>query len=216
MTTSTNFSNKINVVLALLLPVYLLFHTLVLPESVAFNAITDEGFISILTLGFIAGILAIIIYVFAAGDRTQKKVVTIALLYVVIIYFLREADFHRLFTPIHVTRWAFYASEDVPLLHKSIAVTVLILFLIFFLYIVVKYFSFTVKQAFKLKPWAVSLALWLLTMFVSQLCDRLSIKIPGHGRVLEESFELWAAIYAFVAALTWQRLWKNNIVQRSD
>ncbi len=216
MTTSTNFSNKINVVLALLLPVYLLFHTLVLPESVAFNAITDEGFISILTLGFIAGILAIIIYVFAAGDRTQKKVVTIALLYVVIIYFLREADFHRLFTPIHVTRWAFYASEDVPLLHKSIAVTVLILFLIFFLYIVVKYFSFTVKQAFKLKPWAVSLALWLLTMFVSQLCDRLSIKIPGHGRVLEESLELWAAIYAFVAALTWQRLWKNNIVQRSD
>jgi hypothetical protein len=203
-------------VLALLLPVYLLFHTLVLPKSVAFNAITDEGFISILTLGFIAGILAIIIYVFAAGDRTQNKVVTIALLYVVIIYFLREADFHRLFTPIHVTRWAFYASEDVPLLHKSIAVTVLILFLIFFLYIVVKYFSFTVKQAFKLKPWAVSLALWLLTMFVSQLCDRLSIKIPGHGRVLEESFELWAAIYAFVAALTWQRLWKNNIVQRPD
>lgn len=41
-------------------------------------------------------------------------------------------------------------------------------------------------------------------------------KDPGRGRVLEESLELWAAIYVFVAALTWQRLWKNSIVQRSD
>lgn len=206
MATNTNFSNKINVVLALLLPVYLLFHTLVLPRSVAFNAITDKGFISILTLGFIAGTLAVVIYVLAASDRTHKKVVTITLIYVVLIYLLREADFHRLFTPIHVTRWAFYASEDVPLLHKLIAATVLILFLISFLYIVVKYFTFIRKLALKLEPWAVSLALWVTMLFASQLCDRLGIKIPGHGRVLEESLELWAAIYAFVAALTWQRL----------
>ncbi len=216
MATNTNFSNKINVVLALLLPVYILFHTLVLPRSVAFNAITDKGFISILTLGFIAGTLAIIIYVLATGDRTHKKVVTIALVYVVLIYFLREADFHRLFTPEHITRGAFYVSKDVPLLHKLIAATLLILFLISFLYIAVKYFSFTLRQALELEPWAVSLMLWVTTLFASQLCDRLSIKIPGHGRVLEESLELWAAIYVFVAALTWQRLWKNSIVQRSD
>lgn len=215
MATTTNSSNKTNVVLALLLPVYILFHTLVLPKSVAFNAITDEGFISILTLGFIAGTLAIVIYVLAAGDRTHKKVVTIALGYVVLIYFLREADFHSLFTPIHVTRWAFYASGDVPLLHKLIAATLLIPFLISFLYIAIKYFSFMCKQALKLEPWAVSLTLWVTILFASQLCDRLGIKIPGHGRVLEESLELWAAIYAFVAALTWQRLWKNNIVQQS-
>jgi|GEM_PF-3825198 len=59
-----------------------------------------------------------IIYVLAAGDRTHKKVVTIGLAYVVLIYFLREADFHRLFTPEHITRGVFYASKDVPLLHK--------------------------------------------------------------------------------------------------
>ena len=210
MAANTKTSNKTNVVLALLLPVYILFHTLVLPKSVAFNAITDKGFISILTLGFIAGTLAIIIYVLAADDRTHKKVVTIALAYVVLIYLLREADFHRLFTPIHVTRWAFYANEDVPLLHKLIAATLLILFLTSFLYLVVKYFSFILKQALKLEPWAVSLALWVTILFASQLCDRSSIKIPGHGRVLEESLELWAAIYAFVAALTWQRLWKDR------
>ncbi len=216
MATNTNSSNKINVVLALLLPVYILFHTLVLPRSVALKATTDEGFISILTLGFIAGTLAIIIYVLATGDRTHKKVVTIALVYAVLIYFLREADFHRLFTPEHITRGAFYAGKDVPLLHKLIAATLLILFLISFLYIVVKYFSFTLRQALELEPWAVSLMLWVTTLFASQLCDRLSIKIPGHGRVLEESLELWAAIYVFVTAITWQRLWKNSIVQRSD
>jgi hypothetical protein len=104
------------------------------------NATTDEGCISILTLGFIAGTLAIIIHVLAAGDRTHKKVVTIALVYIVLIYFLREADFHRLFTPEHVTRGAFYASKDVSLLHKSIAVAILILFMISFLFIVFKYF----------------------------------------------------------------------------
>ncbi len=157
-----------------------------------------------------------IIYVLAAGDRTHKKVVTIRLAYVVLIYFLREADFHRLFTPEHITRGAFYASKDVPLLHKLIAATSLILFLISFLYIAVKYFSLTLRRALKLQAWAVSLTLWVTTLFASQLCDRLSIKILGHGRVLEESLEFWAAIYAFVAALTWQRLWKNNIVQRSD
>ncbi|MEE9597588.1 MAG: hypothetical protein V3V96_12495 [Acidiferrobacterales bacterium] len=215
MATNTNFSNKTNVVLALLLPVYLLFHTLVLTEYAVVYATTDEGFISILTLGLIAGTLAMIIYVLAAGDRTHKKVVTIRLAYVVLIYFLREADFHRLFTPEHITRGAFYASKDVPLLDKLIAATSLILFLISFLYIAVKYFSLTLRRALKLQAWAVSLALWAVILFASQLCDRLSIKIPGHGRVLEESLEFWAAIYAFVAALTWQRLWKNNIVQRS-
>jgi hypothetical protein len=216
MATNTNSSNKTNFVLALLFPVYILFYTSVLPISVAANAITDEGFVSILTLGFIACTLAIVIYVLAAGDRTDNKVLTIALAYVVLIYFLREADFHRLFTPIHVTRWAFYASEDVPLLHKSIAAVILILFMISFLFIVSKYFRFILKQAHKSEPWAVSLMLWVTTLFASQLCDRLSIKLPGHGRVLEESLELWAAIYAFVAALTWLRLWKTNIVQRSE
>lgn len=116
----------------------------------------------------------------------------------------------------HVTRGAFYASKDVPLLHNLLAATLLILFLISFLYIVVKYFSFTLRQALKLEPWAVSLMLWVTMLFASQLCDRLSIKIPGRGRVLEESLELWAAIYVFVTALAWQRLWKNNIAQRSD
>ncbi len=109
--------------------------------------------------------------------------VPIGLAYVVLIYFLREADFHRLFTPEHITRGAFYASKDVPLLHKLIAATLLILVLISFLYIAVKYFSFT------LRTWAVSLTLWVTTLFASQLCDRLSTKISGHGRVLEESLE---------------------------
>jgi hypothetical protein len=210
MATNTNSSNKTNVVLALLFPVYILFHTSVLPRSVALNAITDEGFVSILTLGFIAGTLAIVIYVLAAGDGKNNKVLTVALPYTVLIYFLREADFHRLFTPIHVTRWAFYASEDVPSLHKSIAAVILILFMISFLFIVSKYFRIILKQARKSEPWAVSLMLWAITLFASQLCDRLSIKLPGHGGVLEESLELWAAIYAFVAALTWMRLWKTN------
>ena len=65
--------------------------------------------------------------------------VTIGLAYVVLIYFLREADCLRLFTPEHITRGAFYASKDVPLLHNLLAATLLILFLISFLYIAVRY-----------------------------------------------------------------------------
>ncbi len=93
--------------------------------------------------------------------------VTIALVYVVLIYFLHEADFHRLFTPEHVTRGAFYTRKDVLLLHKSIAAAILILFMISFLFIVFKYFWFILKQALKLEPWAVSLALWVVILFAS-------------------------------------------------
>jgi hypothetical protein len=65
----------------------------VLPKSVAPDATTDKAFISILILGFIAGTLAIIIYVLVAGDRTHKKVVATVLVYLVFIRFLRETDF---------------------------------------------------------------------------------------------------------------------------
>lgn len=79
MLVNTNPSNKINRAGGTLTGVYCLSY----PRVTRINATTDEGFISILTLGFIAGTLTIIIYGLAVGDRTHKETITIALTYVV-------------------------------------------------------------------------------------------------------------------------------------
>lgn len=191
-------ANIVNIFVLLLLPVSIMIHAFWLPISISAPGISDAGYVSMITLTFVAcAFLSILVIVFNA-DFSSSKLTAIAAMYALIIYFLREADVHRLFTIEHVTRPKFYTMEIVPLWQKAFAAAVFLLLAICVLYLLVKYGYVVWKQLHKLQPWAVALLLWFVTLLISQLSDKSELNHTHFGRSLEENAECWAAIFLFL------------------
>lgn len=121
------------------------------------------------------------------------------LAYIVLIYGLREADFHRLFTEKHITRGKFYTHPDIPIWPKIIGGLPLLIFFGLFFFILIRYTSFTLSHLKKCRAWAIALALWFITLFTSQLLDRSDLNHTHGGRVAEEMLEFCAAGYLLIA-----------------
>lgn len=194
-------ANLINFLILVLLPTYIGVHAYLLPPSLSAGGIADAGFISIITLTFLACALVTLLTLIFNTHLGSSKLTAIATAYVVLIYFLREADLHRLLTIEHVTRGKFYTMASVPLWQKLIAALVFILLAGFMLYLLFKYTRLIWHKVRAFEPWAVAFFLWFIVLFISQLSDKSGLNHTHIGRIFEECSECWAAIFIFLAII---------------
>lgn len=194
-------SNFINILLLTLLPIYIIVHLTLLPSAISSVGISDAGYVSIITLTFVGcAILTLLILIFNT-DLNAPKLTAATSAYVLFIYFLREADVHRLFTLEHVTRGKFYVMPEVPLWQKVLAAGVFLILIICILYLLVKYLRGMWQKLLNLEPHIVALSLWFTVLIISQLCDRSGLNHTHIGRVIEECCECWAAMFLFLATI---------------
>ena len=194
-------SNFINILLLALLPIFIGVHAYLLPATISAAAVADAGYISIITLTFVAcAILSLLILIFNT-ELDTPKLTAAASVYILFIYFLREADVHRLFTLEHVTRAKFYLLLEVPLWQKIFAVLVFSLLVVCMLFLLLKYTRSLWRDFRKLEPWVLALFFWFIVLVISQLCDRSDLNRTHLGRIIEEFCECWAAMYLFLSVL---------------
>lgn len=194
-------SNVVNILLLAFLPIYIFVHANVLPSAISGSGIADSGFISIITLTFVAcAILSLLILIFNT-ELDAPKLTAAASAYILFIYLLREADVHRLFTLEHVTRGKFYLMPEVPMWQKVFAAAVFSVLIVCILYLLIKYARSLWQQLQKLDPWFLALSLWFVILVISQLLDRSDLNRTHFGRVIEECCECWAAMFLFLSVL---------------
>lgn len=194
-------NNLVNFFILALLPISILLHAYWLPSSISTPAISDAGYVSIITLTFLACVFITLLTLIFNRNLASSKLTAVASAYVVLIYFLREADIHRLLTIEHVTRPKFYTMQSVPLWQKAFAAAVFILLALCLLYLLIKYIRVIWQKFRELEPWAIALSLWFVVLFISQLCDKSGLNHTHAGRVMEENAECWAAIFLFLAVV---------------
>jgi hypothetical protein len=193
--------NIVNFVLLALLPIYIFIHTTLLPIELSISGVKDSGFISIITLTFQVSVLLMLIVFLHQANLGSNKLSVITIFYVLLIYFLREADFHRLFTLEHVTRLKFYTMDIIPAWQKYIAASMLLLFLLCLLLLLIKHGSFALNRLKIFEPWAVALLLWFSLLIFSQICDKTDLNGIHLGNVIEECCECWASIFIYLAVI---------------
>jgi len=137
---ASSSNNLVNYLILGLLPISILLHAYWLPKSISVPAISDAGYVSIITLTFLAcTFVALLTLVFNTNLVSSPRLTAAASAYVILIYFLREADMHRLLTIEHVTRAKFYTMQSVPLWQKIFAAAIFIILTLCLLYLLFKY-----------------------------------------------------------------------------
>jgi hypothetical protein len=171
---------------------YGLFHWLVLPFPVGAQAVTDTGWVSWLTIALQGATLILIVTSLRTVSTARSRLSVLVLSYVVLIYLLREADFHRLFTVGHVTQLGFYFDAKAPVSQRLIAGLVMSLFFTCSIALVTCHGARTVRALRSGRPWAVSLFLAGFLLIVSQVVDQ-TVREIYVGGVIEEVMEAAAA-----------------------
>ena len=200
--------NGLNGMIFLLMFNYYWIHCFVLPADFAQQALGDSGLISVLTL---FSILLAQLFVFWDMTRIKHarfKIDYLLLLYVLEIYFLREADFHRLFTSIHVTKHKFYLSPEIPWIQKALAGAVMSVFFVSFGFLLVRYGRKIVRSFFRGEAWAVAFCLWGAILLCSQILDKSAFNKmhdQWHYKAIEEIMEFTASIYALASVLLFRK-----------
>ena len=156
---------------------------------------------SILTIAFAVIALFLLIRNTRLVSTTQIKFPLYLLAYIILIYILREADFHRLFTDEHITKDKFYTDPNIDIKQKLLGGTPLAIFFICFFYMLIRYAKLVFTHLRNMQPWAVSAFLWATTLFLSQVLDKSSLNSLYNGRVIEEMLEFCAAGYLLLAVI---------------
>lgn len=166
----------------------------------------DDGAISIATIGLVLIAQMLVLYEMATASLRAQRFDWLVLAYVLQIYVLREADFHRTFTDSNVTKGSYYLDPANPAVAKIVAGTLLIGCLVGLLYLGVKYGKRCAIALQEKAPWAIALTLWFGLLFLSQAFDKSPLNDSGDLRVknIEEMLEFSAAIYIFLSALLYR------------
>jgi len=195
-------SNRINLYWGCLVAIYALTHIFILPKSWGEQSISDSGLFSYLTLAILILSLFVVLKSIRIPLEFKYKFYLSLLAYVVLIYILREADFHRLFTDEHITRGKFYTDPNISLHQKILGGIPLAFFTITFIILVTRFTKLILSQLRQATPWAVAVFLWGVTFFLSQLADKSHLNNIYYGRVIEEMLELGAAGFVLLAIIT--------------
>ncbi len=167
-------------------------------ETTARSLLKDDGLVQILTA--VVLIASCLLCLQRALRKIPPAFKWAELSYLLLIYAMREMDFHRLFTEEHVSRWKLYAGPF-PLHEKIIGGVVVLLTLIVMLHFTasnLRYFWRSLKER---QSWAVHMMVWAVLLFSSQMLD----KSRWHGIfvevALEENMEFGAAIMILLILL---------------
>jgi len=194
------FSHRATFAFVATMASYLVFHRLVLTGPVGRGAILDTGWVSWLTMGFLAANLILIASQVRSASSRRVRLTFLVLSYIALMYLLREADFHRLFTAEHVTRSSFYSDASIPLWQRTVAAAILWPVFVCVLAMLVRYALPIARALLAGQPWAVCLVLWGAALFGSQLTDQL-LKGSYTARLLEEGLEASAGGLALLTTL---------------
>ena len=167
-------------------------------KTTATSMMNDDGLVQILT-SFVL-VASCIFCLQRALRKIPPALKWGQLSYLMLIYALREMDFHRLFTEEHVSRWKLYAGPF-PLQDKIIGGVVVLLTIVVMLYFIGSNFRYFWKSLKTMQSWAVHVIIWAVLLFSSQMLD----KSRWHGIftevALEENMEFGAAIMIFMVLL---------------
>ena len=194
-------TNLVNILILSLLPIYISIHIFLLPPALSYGGIADAGFVSIITLTFLGCAFLTVLTLIFNPNLSSSRLTLVTSAYVILIYFLREADFHRLFTEEHVTRGAFYTMASVPLWQKIISAIVFLLLAASIVFLLYKHSRSIINKVRIFEPWAIALLFWIVVFAISQLCDKSGLNDRHFGRVIEECCECWAAIFLFLCSI---------------
>ncbi|MFT5708101.1 MAG: hypothetical protein ACI9ES_002403 [Oceanospirillaceae bacterium] len=202
---STKFGNSVNVIVMFFcINLYLII--IFGSGTFSIGVFEDEGAISITTILLLMLAQFIVLLEAASAKNKRHTIDWLLLAFVLQIYFMREADFHRVFTEINITQGRFYSDPSSPLMAKIIAGSFLVCFLFAFVYLGIKYFKPLLSAFLQVKPWAISSALWFGLLFLSQLLDKSAFNSSEDLRLknIEEMLEFSAAVYLLMAVCLWR------------
>ena len=130
------------------------------------------------------------------------------------IFGMRELDFHARFTTMSMTKIEFYVSPHVPIFEKMIGVAVFVLLCYCFIYLSKKYLLAYVQAVKRLEAYAIGVSLSFLFVMISLGLDGLEKKAAKYGyayanqlieitTVIEEVVELGVPVMFLIAILTY-------------
>ena len=179
---------------------YALVHAFLIPEPWRTQSLEDDGFFSYLTIALAFIALLITLKNATNMQQSQHRFALYLMSYMILIYLLREADFHRLFTDEHVTRGKFYTNPDISLQQKLFGGMPMLVFFLASFFMIGKYGRLLAQHALKRDAWAIAFFLWGGLLFASQVIDRSDFNRGEYAQVFEELLEVCAAGYAILAA----------------
>lgn len=204
--------NAFSLLLFVLLVNYGFVHFFVIPGQYAAAALRDYGILSVFTTLCILSCQLLALWLFTQREDKTEKLGFLALAYVLEIYQLRENDFHLLFTEKSLTSKKYYLG-DYPILPKLIGGTLMLIFIIAFIYLILRYGWPVIKAFFKGKPWAVAIGFWGVIFVTSQIWDQSPFsdeeKFGWKLRLVEEYMEFMASAYLPLAMILYIRMKKK-------
>ena len=160
-------------------------------ETTARLMLKDSGLVQILTA--VVLIASCLLCLYRALRKIPPAFTWAQLSYLLLIYAMREMDFHRLFTQEHVSRWKLYVGPF-PLHEKIMGGIVVLLTLVVMIHYIASNLPNFWKSLKERQSWAVHIIFWAILLFSSQMLD----KSRWHGIfvevAMEENMEFGAAI----------------------
>jgi hypothetical protein len=188
----------------------ILVAALQLEQSLASALFVESGPVETLTAAlFLIGSLLVF-----SGPELARRWPAAAIL---LMFGLRELDFHDRFTTMNISKTRFYLSPDVPIMEKIFGLCVVLFFFACVYLLIKRYGKAFTRQTLRAEGLAVASATSLLFLVVSKLMDglprrlkMLGISMDEGSRFLatagEELLELGAAILLLVCAIAARKL----------
>lgn len=172
--------------------------------------IEDDGPVQLVGQTCIA--LTFLICVFYAIVDKKRRSSFIPLSYLLLIYTLREADYHYEVSPFaKATQFKrFYSHEMIPLSTKLFMAAIIILFLVvLFRYLKQERPGFLSAVQQRL-PWALFASAWAGIFVMSQIVDQIPLFHNVTGQVFEEVFESSAEVLALISVILFRMQVRND------
>ena len=145
-------------------------------------------------------------------DR-ERRVSYLFLSYLLMFYFLREADYHyKVSEHAKATQFKrFFLHDQIPLTSKLFLAVIVILFLVV-MYRYLRDHRATLLRALEQRlPWAIGAVTWAAVFGASQLVDQIPAFHTIQGQVFEEVFEASAEVIALMSLLLFRvQLWGDR------
>lgn len=190
--------NSINIlIIAFAINLYLIIA--LCPAQFDPGIFVDTGAMSVLNMILIltVWILCLLHFINNSGQRLHW----FCWLYIVQIYLLREADFHRAFFEEHVTKFSFYTMAQIPMWQKITGGSIILGFFAASIYTFLSNNRHFLLALVRRESWAISFVLWFVFLFFSQVYDKTLARGNANWKLrsIEEMLEVVAALYAVSA-----------------
>ncbi|MFA6133646.1 MAG: hypothetical protein WC869_06480 [Phycisphaerae bacterium] len=180
--------------------------------STASAKTADDGLVQMLTVVFLG--TAIVIALLHVVGRTPPIVTWAEVGYMLLIYAMREMDFHRIYTAEHVTRWKLYTGPF-PLKDKIIGGFFVVTALAVFLHLLAVNLRPFLNHLKAKAPYVRYLVIWAILLFGAQMLEKPRIFKGLTERVIEETMEMGAAMMMVFVLLTFPMSIRNIFRRRS-